>query len=104
VTARNGDSEGLPTVVLEAAALAVPVVASRTSGIPEAVLDGVTGYLAPERDVDALAKALLTILGDKAKRAQMGAAGRLYMEQKFDQRKQTEQLEEIYDGLQRGRL
>ncbi len=101
VTAANGDSEGLPTVVLEAGALGVPVVGSRTSGIPEAIEDGITGVLTPERDVAALAAALVSILNDKARRARMGEAARLLMEQRFDQRRQTAELETIYDGCRR---
>lgn len=98
VTASNGDSEGLPTVVLEAGALGVPTVASRTSGIPEAIEDGVTGLLAEERDVGALARSLVSILTDDGLRTRMGTAARALMERRFDQRVQTALLEEIYDA------
>ena len=54
VTAKDGDQEGTPTVLLQAMATGLPVVSTVHSGIPEMVQDGVSGFLVPERDVDAL--------------------------------------------------
>jgi glycosyltransferase involved in cell wall biosynthesis len=99
VTARTGDSEGLGSVFLEAAASGIPVIGTRHGGIPEAVVDGVTGFLVPERDADALAEKLLVLLSDKSLREEMGRAGRKMVEDKFDMRRQTEKLEKIYEGL-----
>jgi len=96
VTAADGDSEGLPTVVLEAAATARPLVGTRHSGIPEIVVDGKTGFLVEERDVGALADRLLSLLANADLRRSMGEAGRRRIEEKFDARKQAERLEEIY--------
>lgn len=62
VVATDGDCEGLPVAVLEAMASAIPVVATRHSGIPEAVLDGKTGYLVEEHDVEAMAAALTRLI------------------------------------------
>ena len=59
--AEGGDSEGLPTVIMEAMALGVPVVATRHAGIPEIVSDRVTGMLVPESDPQALAQAILAV-------------------------------------------
>ena len=99
VTAANGDSEGLPTVVFEAGALARPVVASRTSGIPEAVDDGVTGLLAPERDVEALAERLVQLLADPPLAARMGEAARALMLARYDSAQLTAGLETTYDRV-----
>jgi glycosyltransferase involved in cell wall biosynthesis len=96
VTAADGDAEGLPTVVLEAAATARPLVATRHSGIPEIIVDGKTGFLVAERDVEALADRLLSLLGNLELRKRMGEAGRKRIEEKFDLRKQAKSLEEIY--------
>ena len=96
VTAADGDAEGLPTVVLEAAATARPLVATRHSGIPEIIVDGQTGFLVAERDVEALADRLLSLLGNVELRKRMGEAGRKRIEEKFDLRKQAKRLEEIY--------
>lgn len=57
-------TEGLGTIVLEAFAAGVPVVATRAGGIPEMVEDGITGLLAPIGDADALAAATMRILDD----------------------------------------
>ena len=68
--------EGLGTSVLDAMALGLPVVATAAGGIPEAVLDGVTGRLVPPRDSRALAGALCEALSDEARRRAWGEAGR----------------------------
>lgn len=68
--------EAFGLVALEAMACQVPVVASRIGGIPEVVVDGVTGYLRPPGDVAGMAQAVLEILGNDSLRRRMGAAGR----------------------------
>lgn len=65
-----------PNVIYEAMACATPVVASRVGGIPELVDDGITGLLVPPRDPEALAGAIIDLLGDSARREQMGQCGR----------------------------
>jgi colanic acid/amylovoran biosynthesis glycosyltransferase len=99
VTARNGDTEGLPTVIVEAAACGLPVVATRHSGVPEAVIDGETGSLVPENDIRALAERVGQLLGSAELRARMGAAGRRLAEERFDLQRQTARLEKIYDEV-----
>jgi glycosyltransferase involved in cell wall biosynthesis len=99
VAAADGDSEGLPTVVVEAAASALPVVGTVHSGIPEAVIDGETGFLVPERDVAALAERIGALLGSAELRHRMGAAGRRLAEARFDAARQTAQLEAQYRAL-----
>jgi glycosyltransferase involved in cell wall biosynthesis len=68
--------EGLPFVVLEAMAHAKPVVATTVDGVPEAVIQGITGLLVPTESVDALAAAIASLLDDADRRATYGAAGR----------------------------
>ena len=67
--------EGLPNVLLEAHAAALPVVATRVGGVPEIVSDGVTGLLVPSDDPKALAAAIDRLLDDGELRASLGAAG-----------------------------
>jgi glycosyltransferase involved in cell wall biosynthesis len=67
--------EGLPTVVLESYAAGVPVVATAVGGTPEAVADGIDGYLVPPGNPAALAGRILDVLGAGAERAAMGKRG-----------------------------
>lgn len=100
-TAADGDSEGLPTTIMEAAALGLPVVATRHSGIPEAVTDGETGLLGAEGDRRALAGHLARLLADEPLRERLGAAARAAMRARFDLAAQTRRLEELYDEVHR---
>jgi glycosyltransferase involved in cell wall biosynthesis len=84
VVAPGGDRDGIPNVVLEAMAAGLPVVATTTSGLPEAVEDGVTGLLVPASDPDALAAALGRLLADPGLRRRLGEAGRQRVAQRFD--------------------
>jgi glycosyltransferase involved in cell wall biosynthesis len=98
-TAADGDTEGLPTTVLEAAALGLPVVATRHSGIPEAVTDGETGLLSAEGDRPALAANLARLLADDSLCERLGKQARTLMESTFDLVKQTGRLEDLYDEV-----
>jgi colanic acid/amylovoran biosynthesis glycosyltransferase len=84
VTAPDGDRDGIPNVILEAMAMRLPVVSTRQSGIPEAVVDGGTGLLVPPGDATALADALGRLLADDALRGRLGRAGRARVEEIFD--------------------
>lgn len=75
--------EGLPVTLVEAMAAGAPIVASRVSGIPEAVVDGETGVLVPPEDAAALATALERLLSDRELAAAMGRAGRERYERLF---------------------
>ena len=81
--ARDGDRDGLPNVLMEAQSQDLPCVATRVSGIPELVEDGVTGLLVPAEAPEALARALEALVMDPAKRAQLGRAGRLRVASRF---------------------
>ncbi|GIE75609.1 glycosyl transferase family 1 [Actinoplanes philippinensis] len=96
-TAPDGDTEGLPTTILEAAALGLPVIATRHSGIPEAVLDGRTGLLTPEADPAGLAASAARLLGDAELRHRMGTQAREHVTAHFDLQTQTRRLESLYN-------
>ncbi len=75
--------EGLGVSLLQAAACGVPIVAARAGGIPEAVRDGVNGYLIEPGDSAALAERAIRLLDDPALRSAFGAAGRRLVEMEF---------------------
>ena len=97
--ARDGDAEGLPITVLEAAALRLPVVSTTTAGIPEAIENGTSGILVKEGDRRGLTGALATMLVNSDMRRSMAAAARARVERDFDVRKQTAKLEDLYDSI-----
>jgi len=72
----RGNVDGLPNVVLEAMASALPVVATSVSGIPLAIRNGVEGLLVPEGDGRALREALVATFADRDRARRMGEAGR----------------------------
>jgi colanic acid/amylovoran biosynthesis glycosyltransferase len=80
VRSRTGDSEGLPIVLLEAMAMATPVVATHHAGIPEAVEHNVTGLLCEERNPEALAQAIMALVADGNLRAQTRELETIYLE------------------------
>lgn len=99
LTARDGDAEGLPNVVVEAAASGLVVVGSNHSGIPEAIVDGQTGFVVPQGEVEPLAARLIELLSSLELRRSMGAAARALAEARFDRQTQVERLERLYDRL-----
>jgi len=71
----TGDEEGLPVAILEAMSAALPVVSTRHAGIPEAVVDGSTGYLVNEGESAAMAERLIILARNHDLREPLGAAG-----------------------------
>jgi glycosyltransferase involved in cell wall biosynthesis len=85
VPSRDGRREGLPVALMEAAASGLPLVASRLSGIPELVEDGVTGLLVPPGDAAAIAFAIERLAKDAETRQRLGLAARERVLRDFDQ-------------------
>ncbi len=103
VTAKNGDKEGLPNVILEAQAMKLPVISSKHTGIPEAVLDGVTGLLVPEREIEGMTRSLENLIRSPSKRREMGEKGREHVVSNFNMDKEIIKLEEILQNLTEAR-
>ncbi|QTA85990.1 glycosyltransferase family 4 protein [Desulfonema magnum] len=78
--------EGVPRVLLEAAAMGKPVITTDAVGCREVVDDGVNGFLVPVKNADALAQAMTRMIEDAEMRRTMGIAGRKKAEQAFDER------------------
>jgi glycosyltransferase involved in cell wall biosynthesis len=76
-------TEGLGTSLLDAMACRKAIVATRTGGIPEVVVDGATGVLVPVRDEGALAEAIVRLLEQEDTRRALGEAGRRRVEERF---------------------
>ncbi len=91
--------EGLPNVVLEAAAMEVPLVATRVAGIPAMLHDGEQALLCPIGDVEALIRAMGRLAGDIALRHQLAAAGRRLIERDYSFTRRMQKVKSIYDKL-----
>jgi colanic acid/amylovoran biosynthesis glycosyltransferase len=92
---RDGDSEGMPVAILEASATGLPVVSTRHAGIPEVVVDGVTGLLVGERDVAGMTREMEHLVVDPGLAADLGRAGRRRIEQHFTIDESIERLWDI---------
>jgi glycosyltransferase involved in cell wall biosynthesis len=99
VVAENGDAEGLAISILEAQACGVPVVTSARGGATEGILEGVTGFSFPERDVDALTRALHTLLINDDMALSMSQAATEFMARRFEILSCTRHLEGLYETL-----
>lgn len=97
--AKNGDCEALGIVFNEASACGIPIVSTFHGGIPEAVLHGRTGLLSTPGDIESLAGNLSILLNNRNMMHDYGAMGREYVVENFNIKKQTENLESIYDNL-----
>jgi glycosyltransferase involved in cell wall biosynthesis len=94
--------EGLPKVLIEAAACGRAVVTTDVPGCRDAITPGVTGLLVPVRNAAALAEAIATLLQDPPRCAAMGLAGRALAEEAFDVQAVVERHLELYAELDRG--
>lgn len=95
VTAKAGDAEGLPNVILEAMAAGIPVVGSDSAGIAEAIAHERTGLVVPPGDGPALAAAFARLVADPALRQTMALAGRTRAVAEFSAPDQSRRLEQI---------
>jgi len=95
VTAKDGDTEGLPVAILEAMAVGIPVVSTLHSGIPEAVLDGETGFLVPELDVEGMAERIIILMKNRAMGRSFGQKGRQRVVEEFSRKVTIQKLQAI---------
>ncbi len=99
IFALTSDWEGMSNALLEAMAAGLPVVATAVGGTPEVVVDGVTGFLVPPRDPQALADAILRLLRDPELRQRMGEAGRARVAAHFSIEQMVHKTEALYEQL-----
>ena len=99
VTAKDGDKEGTPTVLLEAQAMNVPIITTFHSGIPEIILDGKTGFLVHERDVEAIKEKLELLINNPNTFRELSKHGKKYIKENFDVKMLNKRLISYYNSL-----
>ncbi|UCE85641.1 MAG: glycosyltransferase [Deltaproteobacteria bacterium] len=99
VRARNGAEESQGLALIEAQASGLAVVASDVGGIPESLRNGRTGFLVPERDVEALAERIAALIRRPGLRAAMGRAGRAFARRHFDRNVLVDRLVSLYEEV-----
>ena len=97
----TSESEGMPVCLMEAAACAVPAVATAVGGVPELVVDGETGLLTPAGDAQALAQAVQALIEDPKRTIAMGAAARNRVVARFSLARQVDQLLALWSEVLR---
>ena len=99
IAASSSDFEGSPLSLMESMAAGKPVVATAVGGVPDVVVDGVTGRLVPPGDAAALAAALGELIASEDERERMGEAGRTRQREQFDFALTVERVEQLYERL-----
>jgi len=95
VTAADGDMEGTPVSILEASSSGLPVVATRHAGIKQAVVDGVTGFLVAEYDIEGMAARMSRLAESPQLAVALGKAGRQYMIENYNMNARIALLDNI---------
>ena len=99
ITAADGDEEGIPNALKEAMTTALPVISTVHGGIPELVENGISGYLVPQRDVEAIADRLTRLIDDPQGWEAMGRAARKRVMAEFDIDKLNDELDRLYQAV-----
>ncbi len=96
VTSADGNQDAPVNTLKEAMAMGLPVIGTLHGGIPELIEDGISGFLVPERDAEAIAEKVIELIEHAENWSAMGASGRARVEEKYDMYKLNEQLVNIY--------
>jgi colanic acid/amylovoran biosynthesis glycosyltransferase len=97
VTADNGDKEGTPVIILEASAAGLPVISTRHGGISDVIIEGETGFLVDEHDVQGMAEKMIYILKNRNRAREMGTAGKANVKMNFSMSKHINKLKITID-------
>lgn len=95
----SSDNEGTPLSAMEAMASGCPVLATSVGGMPDLIQDGQTGRLVPPRDADAMAEAMLALLGDKPEARRLALAGQSTVVAHYGQQRFISEMQSLYREL-----
>ncbi len=98
IVASNGDAEGAPVSVMEASLAGLPVIATNHKGIPDLIINGITGYLVNEFDTDSMAERMIYLLDNKETAKVFGKAGMDFIQNYFSQERHLATLNESIYG------
>lgn len=101
VTASNGDMEGTPVSIMEASAAGLPVISTFHAGIPEVIINNVTGYLVNENDIEGMSNAMLNIISDPANAIEMGLKGREFISENYTEDKHLQIINDLVSNVKR---
>ncbi|MEB3180020.1 MAG: glycosyltransferase [Nostocaceae cyanobacterium] len=104
VTGADGNQDAPVNTLKEAMSMGLPVISTLHGGIPELVEDGISGFLVPERDADAIADKLNYLIQHPDEWEKMGKAGRARVEEKYDMNKLNDELVEVYQQVVNSQL
>lgn len=99
ITAKNNDKEGTPTVLMEAQTTGMSVISTYHAGIPEVVINGISGYLVKEKDINSLYEKMDYLIRHPELWDKLGKNGRKHIEENYNISKQVVILEGIYKRL-----
>jgi colanic acid/amylovoran biosynthesis glycosyltransferase len=102
IVAEDGEVETQGLAVQEAQSMELPVVVSDAGGLPEGVIDGVTGFVVPQGNAQAIAAKLDILLSNAGLRSKMGQAGREFVVENFDNKVQHRKLMQLYRKVMSG--
>jgi colanic acid/amylovoran biosynthesis glycosyltransferase len=102
VVAQDGNMDGIPTVLIEAMAVGLPVISTPIAGIPELIQDGVTGILVAPRDPEELAAKVETLFHNPETCQELGLAGREWVKVHFDTRTNAARLAALFETRGQG--
>ena len=98
IIGKDGNRDGMPTVLLESMALGTPCVSTDVTGIPECIRDGQTGLIVAQHDAEKLAAAIERLLDDANLRVRLATNARRLIEQEFDVLINAERIRKIFQS------
>jgi len=99
ITDVDGRAEGQGLVIAEAKATGLPVIAFNSGGIKETILDDITGFLVPEKDIDTMVYKTESLINDFELREKVGIEGRIFIEKEFNSKLQSMKIIKLYQSL-----